>query len=127
MAQPIGVKIPIQPGTTGYFDQTFTSLDEAKSNVVNLLLTRKGERVMQPELGTNIYKILFENVGSSIGIILEQDIRDAIKTWLPYLVVTKVEVNTDRLDNENRIDISITFGLKADPKRFETINLLFEF
>jgi phage baseplate assembly protein W len=127
MAQPIGVKIPIQPGNAGYFEQTFTTLDEAKSNLINLLLTRKGERVMQPEFGTSIYSILFENVATDIKLILEEDIREAVRTWLSYILISSVDINTDRLDNENRIDISVTFSLKSDPKKYETINLLFEF
>ena len=47
-----GITLPIQNGNTGFFSQAFTSLDQAKANLENLLLTAKGERIMQPEFGS---------------------------------------------------------------------------
>ena len=41
MAEPLGVKVPIGMGQTGYFDQTFTSIDEAKANMLNLILKNR--------------------------------------------------------------------------------------
>ena len=70
MSEPIGVKIPITMGTTGFFNQTFTSLEEAKSNLLNLLLTRKGERVYHPTFGTEIYGLLFSQI-SFQGLLLQ--------------------------------------------------------
>lgn len=127
MAQPIGIKIPIQQSNYGYFDPTFTTIDEAKSNMINLLLTAKGERLMQPELGTNIQRILFENVTAEINSLIVDDITEAVNQWLPYVVLQSVEVDTERLDNDNRIDVQVTFGIKQDPSINETINLTYVF
>jgi len=127
MAEPIGVKVPIQLGTTGYFNQTFTSIDEAKANMYNLLLTQKGERVMQPDFGTSIYGLLFEPITRNIKDDLETEIRDAVDMWLPYVELVEVSVDISNINIENnRIDIKIGFGLKRDLKEYDEIIVTFK-
>ena len=58
---PIGIQLPFN-GQSGLFTSTFTSIDQAISNLKNLLLTNKGERVMQPAFGTDLSRILFGTV-----------------------------------------------------------------
>jgi hypothetical protein len=58
MAQAIGITLPLQLGNTGYFEQSFDTLTQVKSNFINLILTRKGERVHQPEFGCCIHNYL---------------------------------------------------------------------
>ena len=58
MAQGIGITLPIQIGNMGYFQQSFDTLVQVKSNFINLILTRKGERVHQPEFGCGIHDYL---------------------------------------------------------------------
>ena len=113
MDQPIGVKVPIRMGNTGFFDQTFSSIDEAKSNMINLLLTRKGERPMQPNFGTNIYNYLFDQMTGDLANIIEQEITSAVSTWLPYveLITVEVDIGSTNMDR-NRIEIKVDFGLK---------------
>lgn len=120
--QPIGIKIPIQMGKTGFFEQTFTTLDEAKSNLLNLLLTRKGERLMFPDFGTNIFGFLFNPMNNISGQI-ESEIRKVIDFWLPYINVDEIIVNTS---TENQIEINIKFGLKQDLSKFEELIIVFQ-
>jgi len=126
MAEPIGVRIPIRLGNTGFFEQTLTSIDEAKSNMYNLLLTQKGERYMQPEFGTRIYSKLFEQITTSIKDEIETDITDAVGMWLPYVELMKVDVDIsdDNID-ANRFDVRIEFGLKRDLNQYEEIQIIF--
>ena len=55
----IGITLPIQNGNGGYFNQSFITSEQIKSNIKNLLLTKKYERVMQPELGSGLQDLLF--------------------------------------------------------------------
>ena len=50
----------------GDFALSYTTLQQTKSNMRNLVLTNKGERVMHPEFGCDIYKLLFNNITPSI-------------------------------------------------------------
>ena len=54
-----GITYPVRTGST-MFESTYNLVDAASSNIRNLLLTKKGERIMQPEFGTGLHQLLFE-------------------------------------------------------------------
>ena len=58
----LGVQLPLCNSQYGYFNPSIFTIDQVKSDIKNLIMTRKGSRLMQPELGTNIYNILFEQI-----------------------------------------------------------------
>lgn len=124
----IGVNYPITLGKTGYFNPTTTTVEEARSNLIHLLLTNKGERIMQPNFGSEIYSLLFENIALDLPQVLTSSIKNTIKTWLPYIFVNKVEVNAspENLDN-NMLEIGITYAVSPNLEDFYTINLEFNF
>jgi phage baseplate assembly protein W len=71
MAQKfIGITLPIRLGQTGMFDQSTTVIQQVRSNFKNLILTKKGERVGQPDLGCDLWKILFFKLQKQTIIIL---------------------------------------------------------
>ena len=126
MAQGIGVKLPIQLGSTGHFAQTFTTIDNAKSNLINLLLTRRGERPMQPLFGVELPN--FEQNIQDLEGVIQQKIQQAIDFWLPYINIETIDVNRDpEIIDINRIEIQLTFSIQQAPNRHETIILEFNF
>ena len=50
----IGITLPLQKGNGGYFAQSYQTSEQVKSNIKNLILTRKGERLMHPTFGTDL-------------------------------------------------------------------------
>ena len=56
----LGISLPFNTREGSLFDLTFLSIDAAITNLKNLLLTRKGERVNHPQFGTNLQDYLFE-------------------------------------------------------------------
>ena len=50
----IGLKLPLEHGNQGFFGRTQKAIEQTKYNIKNLLLTKKGERVVNPSIGTNI-------------------------------------------------------------------------
>jgi hypothetical protein len=99
----IGVQLPL--GGDPLFKLSYTTEEQAISNLKNLLLTRKGERPFQPLFGSDIYSLLFEQISENINTELENSLRDDIKFWLPYIIVDDVIV--DSKEDLNRIDISL--------------------
>tara|TARA_B100001175_G_C19110548_1_gene449516 strand:- start:152 stop:580 length:429 start_codon:yes stop_codon:yes gene_type:complete len=121
----IGVNLPFtRDNKTGWFDQSFTTLDAAKSNLRNLLLTMKGERIMQPNFGTDLMKLVFEQDDGTMTDRIRETIIDAVDFWLPYLNLNTVEVNnsveTDDM-NHNRFNVKLVFSIRNVPDKFETI------
>ena len=120
----VGVTLPLQSGQQGFFDQSNTTLQAAKSNVKNLLLTMKGERPMQPEFGSDLFSVLFEPIvdGGEIEEKCTIAIEDAVKTWLPYLNIDSIDITgTDEDTDRNIYRISLVFSIKADPDRFDEL------
>lgn len=107
----IGISLPIQITDTA-FQQTFTTTEQIKSNIKNLLLTKKGERVLQPELGSGLHEILFEFNNDDYASRIEDTIEDTLQQWLPFVTVEDIEIEqTDFLKDTNRVNVSITFRI----------------
>lgn len=98
--KPVGVTIPFN-NPNGVFYQSYTNRQQVFSNVKNLLSTAKGERYMQPDFGSELRFILFENINSEgqLEDAIKGDIISAITTWLPYLNITRLDVNFNMFDD----------------------------
>jgi len=115
--KPVGVTIPFN-NPNGVFFQSYTNRQQVFSNVKNLLSTAKGERYMQPDFGSELRFILFENINSE-GDLEEKikgDIISAITTWLPYLNVTRLDVNFNLADDGRVADPTHAIGILLELK-----------
>ena len=121
----IGLKLPFNRGRSGLFPQTETTLEQAGSNIKNLLLTAKGERVMQPDFGSRLRELLFEQYTEDLSSRIQSEIQEAISTWLPYINISNVNIIQSDED-PNTTNVSIDFALNYEPDRFESITLNFE-
>lgn len=94
-------------GGKSLFKSSYTTEQQAISNLKGLLLTTKGERPFQPLFGANIYSLLFENIDDDLGSALENSLTEDIGFWLPYILLDGVEVNTE--PDYNRVSIKVRF------------------
>lgn len=101
----IGVQLPFGKNG-GLFSLSYTTEQQSISNLKNLLLTRKGERPFQPEFGSDVYSLLFENIGSSLSDNLSQSLTDDINFWLPYIIIDNINVDVQPDNNYVRIELS---------------------
>jgi phage baseplate assembly protein W len=105
-----GITLPVQRGNGGYFNQAFSSFDQAKSNLKNLLLTNKGERIMQPNFGTGLQALLFEQLDAEFESKLEETITKNVNYWLPYINIHQIDIEmTDEMKDRNIANMSIQF------------------
>jgi uncharacterized protein len=112
----IGISLPLQIGQTA-FNQTFTSIDAVKTNIKSLLLTKKQERVMQPELGCGLHEVLFEPIDDFLSEKIETTIIDSLSKWLPFVNVESIEIDAnDELRDNNKVDIYLTFTVTGNPQ-----------
>lgn len=75
----IGCGLPISNSQYGYFNPTVYSSNQIKSNLTNLLLTKRGQKLMNPQFGTNIYGLLFQNMTAQVGQQIITEVEDTIK------------------------------------------------
>ena len=76
----IGISLPIQITNTA-FEQTFQTSEQVKSNIKNLLLTKKGERILQPEFGSGLQSLLFEPNVDDFESRIEDTINESLEQW----------------------------------------------
>lgn len=100
----VGVKLPFGK-PSGLFAQSYTTEEQAISNLKNLLLTRKGERPFQPLFGSDVYSQLFENIDTNLNERVSQTLSEDIKFWLPYIVIDNIDIETEPDRNFLRIEL----------------------
>jgi len=121
----LGVALPFGPGQSN-FKLNYTTLDQARTNIVNLLLTHKGERFMQPDFGTNLRRFLFQPNTSNTGQQIRNEIISAIKFWLPYVNLENISVDrsVENID-QYRINVALTFSVTNDITNFTSVTFKF--
>jgi len=110
----IGVSLPFN-GPAGPFNKTYSTADQVRSNLINLLLTNKGERIMNPELGTDLKKVLFEGITENTKGIIKDLVTSNVALFIPEIAITDVvttEVNISSNYNSNTISVSVNYIIK---------------
>lgn len=123
MAQTyIGVTLPIRNGNSGYFEQSTTLIEQIRSNFRNLILTKKGERLHQPELGCDLWKLLFEQITEDTLDQARLSVVSAIDRWMPFLELIDFKVT----ESKGIINISCTYRLRSNPNITDVVIVSFE-
>ena len=85
-------------------------MNKLRSNLKNLLLTKKGERVLQPNFGSGLQDLLFEPIDDEFENKLVDTITESVQTWLPYINIEDIDVNmNDENKDNNRVGVEIKF------------------
>ena len=90
----VGIRFPLGYSSEGFFYKTKTVLEQSKANLRNLLLTTPGERIFQPNFGSRLKNIVFEQ-GQDIPNRIEETIRSSVDNFLPYINIINVFINAD--------------------------------
>ena len=95
-----------------------TNVEAVKQSVKNLLLTDKYERLFQPEVGSGLKGLLFENATPFVQLQIESYITAVIENYEPRarIIATNVSFYNDR----NAANITIKFMVinTEDPVEF---------
>ena len=121
----LGIGINKSSNKGGIFSVNYTTLTQARENLKNLILTKKGERLLNPTFGCDIWKVLFEQLdGNLIENQIETSILDAVSIWLPYLSIDEIIFDYDDNDiDNNRIGLDIKFSLISNPNLGESVQI----
>lgn len=90
-----GIIFPFRDSTDGkYLELSKYTNDEIRSNLIHLLLTKKGSRYYLPDFGTRLYEFIFEPIdGPTFGSI-ESDIRDSVEKYIPQLQIKNISITS---------------------------------
>lgn len=84
--------------------RTQTGVNQIKADLLSLLLTEPGERVMLPEFGTPLKQFFFEQNDSVIVERVRQVIANSIKSWEPRIAVTAIDVTNSASDMKQSLN-----------------------
>jgi len=105
----------------------YNNINQIKANLTTLFLTVKGERLYNPNFGTNLRQALFQPNTDKIKLLLDPLIKDPIQFWMPYITITTVDITTAEDDPTLNHDIKIVVSYIINGLNFgDTIILFFE-
>ena len=118
----IGLALPIKPDDNNVFSLTKNSYDQVRHNLRNLLLTNVGERVYQPEFGSRLRELCFEQLDDTLPQRIEDEVRRAVNFWLPYVNIVSVKTLTQE-DKKSKIFVRVQFSTTLNSETLQQIEL----
>jgi phage baseplate assembly protein W len=93
------------------------------NSVKNLVLTNFYERPFQPELGSNVRRLLFENIDTVVASQLERSIEETILNFEPRVQISRITALPRPDENKYMIELEFFIINNANPI---TINFFLE-
>ena len=118
----IGLELPLTHTINGFFNRTKTALEQAKSNIKNLLLTNKGERLGNPTFGTNLLSLVFSQENTDLESRVEEEIRAAMSEWVQFIYIVIIETSFSN-NNMSTAIVNLRFSLNVDLTAEEDLTL----
>ena len=105
-ARGIGISVLFNNGTN-VFNQTFTTKDQVKSNLINYILTDKGERFFNPTFGGNLRASLFQpdTDFDNVAARLETE----IYAYVPNIIIKNIGIK--KFSDENTVNIVLSYSI----------------
>lgn len=117
----LGAPYPIVKHPLGML-RTQRGMNQVKSDLLVLLLTEPGERVMLPDFGTPLRKHMFEQSDSTIIDRVKETIANSISAWEPRIAVSNIEVTNSPESMMNSLNPN---DIKQDLDHVLMIRILF--
>jgi len=117
----VGITVPLSGKAV--FNSSYETKDAIKSNLINFILTGKGERYFNPAFGSGIRNLIFANINRDNLTSLELLIREELLTYFPNLNIKELTL-TSAVD-DNTILFSLKFNIR-DTEAEDEITINFE-
>jgi phage baseplate assembly protein W len=116
----VGWKFPIEfrSGTGGV--AMLSGEEQVKNSLDILFATSIGERIMQPDYGSELDHFIFENMSKGVITYMQARIIDAILFCEPRIIVDEVEVEQSG-DDPGSIEIRIRYTIPATNSRYNYV------
>ena len=133
MAATYGIDFPFRDSLEGKFlKMTGTPEREIRADLIHLLLTKKGSRYYLPDFGTRLYQYIFDQNDAVTFGLIESEIRDSVKKYIPNLdltsiVVVSAEDDPDQIDSLQENEDNRLFRVSSDSEKPHTAVVKIEY
>lgn len=115
--QYFGIKYPFRnEGVQNFYLDANESLsDKVKSQLIHIVFTPKGQRIRNPEFGTDLIKFIFSPSDGMTWEAVKTEISDSVTRWANNITLKNIEVVKNEDDEHEiyvRLDYSVTEGNK---------------
>jgi phage baseplate assembly protein W len=118
----ININYPFKDSPKGFFlDLTETDNRAIKADLLHLLLTRKGQRLYNPDFGTRLLEYIYEPYDELTFSDVKNEIDTAVKTYLPQVRLNDLAVEPSPL-SEYAVLVTIDYTITDDV--FEVSDLI---
>lgn len=104
----VGINIPFS--VDGVFSSNYQTKDAIKNNLINYMLTGRGERFMNPTFGSGLRNFLFEQIDNQKLDTLSDTITQEVSMMFPKVVVRYLNINPDA--DRNTIELVMSYQIK---------------
>lgn len=110
----INIRYPFKDSEKGFFlELNDDDSDAIKSDLLHLILTRKGQRLYNPKFGTDLLKFIFEPEDGMTLNAIKEEITSVIKLYLPKLQVDEITIE-ESSENEYAAVVTIKYTITDD-------------
>lgn len=107
-----GISFPVRSGKNGLFNVE-TDISLIKGNIIQILGTRRGQRVMLPQFGSRILDFIHEPLDHITCALLRWELIDAITMWEPRISLDRKNTVITPFPQQFRVMASIRYFLKT--------------
>jgi len=116
----VGLSFNLDYEDNTFFKLNYLTFDQVRTNLQVLLSTKKGERVMRPDYGTNLMRLLFEQDNTVDGEIINE-ISESVSKWMPNVVINNINIDKD--SDNNTVYVNVQFTTKANTNQSGTVTI----
>ena len=103
----VAVGVSVLFNNSAVFTSTYTTKDAVKNNLINYLLTNRGDRYDNPSFGGDLRKYVFEQISDTSIDTIKDDITTAIQNYFPIVDLNSVVIS--RQSDNNQIIVEINY------------------
>ena len=93
-------------------------------SIKGLLLTRRGERPFQPDLGSGLQDLLFEPMDYGSAALIKKEIRETLNRFEPRISITKLMCYPDLMNNG--YDVELEYKIIGREDRAVALDIFLE-
>lgn len=105
----IGFRFPLNGNAV--FNPTYQTKDQIKANLINYLLTNRGERIFNPTFGASLRDLIFNVIDTKDQEDLKQRIQSDISRLFPDVIIN--QITFDNKTDKNQVNLKLDYSIKS--------------
>ena len=116
--QYFGIKYPfLADNVTGFYvAANETVAEKVRSQLMHIVFTPKGQRIRNPEFGTDLVKYIFEPSDQTTWEAVKNEVTESVKRWASNININNIQIVKNENDESEiyvRLDYSVSEGNKV--------------